>query len=203
MSQRTVVYVPDGVKRYVSPEDLVACWRKYTTRIPCQHVCGTAQHETNYVLNELDTEPSGFQSGGLLQLDSDEAKAAGRPKAVLYDLDDACFVFANRCEFRLDTILAAADLDEPTPDVWAYLAIAHNQGLGRFATAARRKPGEHPGALGSIADYGLDWPAYKARNPQYAHNMIPYGDDCISGGEKWDRAAAYLAANPIPLPLSS
>jgi hypothetical protein len=55
-------------------------------------------------------------------------------------------------------------------DVWAYLALAHNQGLGA--------------ALKTIRTYGLDWDAYKKRNPTMT-GIIEYGDDCISGGPAW------------------
>jgi hypothetical protein len=58
-------------------------------------------------------------------------------------------------------------------DTWAFLAIAHNEGLG----AAEK----------TIMAHGLNWSAWKKRNPRLAA-MAAYGDDCITGGDRWAEA---------------
>lgn len=169
---RTEVFVPDGHRILVAPADIVVAWRRYTRRIPAKYGLGTAQHESSFTLNEVDTEESGGVSKGVYQLSEGEAADAGFPQANLLGLEDATAVFCILCESRLDSIIKAARLDEKNlpMDVWAYLALAHNQGL--YA------------AVKSIQRYGLNWATYKQRNPQLA-GMGRYGDDVISGGSHW------------------
>lgn len=162
-------FVPDGHRVRTSPAEVVAAWLRYTQRIPAEFALGTAQHESNFTLNEVDTEESGFTSKGVFQLSEEEANDVDFPEADLLDLEDATKVFCLLCERRLQRIIQVANLHaENLPaDVWAYLALAHNQGLDA--------------ALKSIERYGLNWTAYKQRNPQFK-GMAAYGDDVISGG---------------------
>lgn len=176
-----------------------AAWLRVEGVIPPQFAVGTMRHETNYVVNERDVEPNGHTTAGVFQLDLPtlvpfvlgDAVAAGMPEKNVYDLDDACAIFAARCRYYLARIFAAAadynsangiapfDESNPPADVWAYVAIAHNQGLGSASSGK--------GALGSIAQYGLDWSAYKQRNAGAVNIATDrgsgvYGDDVISGG---------------------
>ena len=175
-------------------------WYKVERVIPTQFAVGTQLHETNYKINERDIEASGHTTGGGFQLDVPtfspfvvgDAVSAGMPDKDVYDLDDACAIFAARARYYLTRIISAtnkynaaqgaAALDESAlpSDIWAYVAIAHNQGLGA--------------ALLTIATYGLDWSAYKARNPTVNIAMDRgsgiYGDDVISGGVDWDDSLA-------------
>lgn len=172
--KRTEVFVPNGQRILVAPADIVAAWRRYAQRIPAKFALGTAQHESNFTLNEIDTEMSDYVSKGVYQLSDGEAAEAGFQHANLLELEDATRVFCILCERRLKRIINVARLaEESLPvDVWAYLALAHNQGLSA--------------ALKTIELHGLNWAAYKLRNPQLA-GMGRYGDDVISGGSHWTK----------------
>lgn len=170
---RRVEFIPDGRRVTVSPREVVDAWRAATTRIPAQFALGTAQHESDFTINEVDTEPSGFVSKGIFQLSDEEARRTGHSGDELLTLAGSVAVFAKICEQYLDQIVQWADLGEGAlpPDVWPYIFIAHNQGGG-----ACRK---------TIAEYGLDWAAYKERNHAKHPEWSRYGDDVISGGSKW------------------
>ena len=72
-------------------------------------------------------------------------------------------------EKRLESIIKAANLITPYPnDVWAYLALCHNQGKAA--------------CLKTIKNYSLNWEAYKKRNPKLRIVSSGYGDDVITGG---------------------
>lgn len=171
---RTVEFPPNGNRIRVPALTLVEEWRKHTSEIPAQYALGTAQHESDFTYNEVDTEPNGFVSKGIFQLSDEEARDAFAPNANLLDYHDACLVFARISEERLHRIILAAKLTAPLPPaVWAYLALAHNQGLHACEK--------------SILTHGLNWEAYKARNPDIK-GIAEYGDDCVSGGSKWELA---------------
>jgi hypothetical protein len=167
---RTVEFVPDGKRVLVTPQEVADAWRLRETIIPAQYACGTAQHESDYTLNERDTEPSGFVSIGIFQLSQDECDEARLPSANLYTLEDSCAVLSVIAERRLTQILTWSGLSAPTDDCWFYLALSHNQGPG----AVQR----------TIARYGLDAAAWTSRNPQLA-NAATYFADCVTGGSRW------------------
>lgn len=183
---RIIQFVPDGVRVRVSPGDVAMLWQRMALpaltvagplTIPPQYACGTAQHETDYTINEVDTEPSGFVSKGIFQLSDEEAQEAGDPTANMLTLPGAISVLLPIAQKRVQKLVAAAQAvqgdslaNAMNGDLWAYLALAHNQGLGA--------------ALKTIGMHGLDWRAYKDRNPHLA-DMAAYGDDCISGGARW------------------
>lgn len=171
---RVVKFLPDGARVRVKPGILAAAWRARTSVIPAEYACGTAQHESSFTRNEVDVEETGFTSMGVFQLSLEEASQARRPDANLLTLADSVDVLAFVAEERLAAILKAAGLERPSLDTWAYLALAHNQGLGA--------------CLKTIREHGLDWSGYKARNPQLAA-MAAYGDDCVSGGARWSEVA--------------
>jgi hypothetical protein len=120
-------------------------------------------------------------SKGLYQLADCEAEEVGCDRANLLDLEDATIVFTVLCEKRLKVLADALNLSLTAlpRDIWAYLAIAHNQGL--------------QAALKTLRLHGLDWAAYKTRNPSLS-GIAAYGDDVVSGGEKW--TAALDATQP-------
>ena len=73
--------------------------------VSAAYALGTAQHETNYALNEVDTEVSGFVSSGIFQLSEEEKGEAGLPSADLLTLEGATDVLAAIAEQRLTRIL--------------------------------------------------------------------------------------------------
>lgn len=170
---RTVEFVPSGARVYASGADIVTAWRKYSSKIPAQYALGTAQHETDFTINEVDAEASGFVSKGIYQL-SDEELASTGTCCDLLTLEGSTQVLAIVAERRLVEILKAADLNPNSPappDARAFLAVAHNQGLSA--------------ALKSIRSHGINWSAYINRNPSLAGSIGNYGSDCITGGVKW------------------
>lgn len=177
---RSEKFLPDGKRLLVTPSDIAAAWRQATSKIPAQYAVGTALHETSYTLNEVDTEDSGFVSKGIFQLSDEEAKQAGLPQADLLSLAEATAVFAKISEARLATLSLHAKVDPaaPPPDIWGYLAIAHNAGL---STATR-----------SIDEHGMRWAAFCARNAatDWGKKIAAYGSDCISGGPRWHEVTA-------------
>lgn len=202
---RTVEFLPDGQRIFVSPQDLVDCWRQYAPDIPAQYALGTGSHESSLTLNEKDTEISGFISMGVYQISSDEITEAGFDPTTLdpYSLDGCTKVFAKKSSSRTSALIKVANLAEPYPvDLWSYLFLAHNQGLGA--------------AIKSIQLHGLNWSDYKIRNTHAAwialnqarehddgspaataavneaatklkwwQSVCAYGDDVISGGPRW------------------
>lgn len=169
MTKRKVEFPPNGRRIFAAPEDIVATWRMYSTIIPAQYALGTADHESSFTLNEVDTEPSGFMSYGIFQLSGEEAASAYCDDTDdLFILKESCRVLATIAEERFDAIKAVG---RPCYDLWAYLALAHNEGLHA--------------ALKSIEKYGFSWDDWKARNGAKLANMCRYGDDCITGGKAW------------------
>lgn len=152
----------------VSPAYIAGLILQISTPIPVAYVIGTADHESTFATNEIDTEPSGFISKGLYQISDDEATDVGMKGADLLDPVVATQVFVKLQEHRLAALDKAAP-NAKVPDKWAYLAIGHNQGTSAM--------------LKTIANYGLDWMAYKGRNP--TSKILAYGDDVISGGSHW------------------
>lgn len=179
---RKVEFVPDSSKIHADPADVARLWLLHApSYIPAQYAVGTAQHETDFTTNEKDTEESNFVSMGIFQISQEEMTHVGMPTANIYDLEDSIVILAALADERWQAIVKAAGSPSPIRDMPAYLALAHNQGLAA--------------ALKTIRLHGLDWTAYKARNPQLA-SMAAYGDDCISGGEKW--RPEFGAPTPAP-----
>lgn len=162
---------------------------------------GTALHETNYTLNEQDTDTSSSGATtttyGLFQVNTDDKWARAKaPTADYWTLEGQCEIFAGVCEYYMGRLLAAAnkynaahglpplEADSPPPDLWSYIAISHNQGLGA--------------ALKSIATYGMGWQRYRDENGQSVNvsavrdNGV-YGDDVQTGGADFD--AAYASSS--------
>ena len=154
----------------VEPKEVIRVASLLPSSISMRFLIGSAQHETNFALNEVDTEETGFQTFGLFQLSKDEAKEMGNPNADLLDLYTSVRIFCRLMEKRLESIIKAANLIAPYPnDIWAYLALCHNQGKAA--------------CLKTIKNYGLNWEAYKNRNPKLRIVSSRYGDDCITGGK--------------------
>lgn len=136
--------------------------------------------------NERDTEPDGQHYYGVPMISDAEARRYGRTGPQMHDPLAALEVLCNLATDHLAPILRAAGraatrgLPFIVGDVPAYLAYAHNAGLGRERTPI---PGQHQGALESIFVYGLDWSRFEHGNstmPIVAHR---YGRDCIDGGK--------------------
>src|SRR6266567_4824241 len=186
MNNRTVAFPPDGTRIYVQPRDVAAAWRAATRpivtvlgplTISARYAVGTAQRESDFSLNEVDTEPSGFVSTGIFQLSDDERQEVKLPGVDMTTLDGSISVMVPLSQRRMISICQAtvniggqSITNALRGDLYAYLAIAHNEGLHA--------------ALKSIGRYGLDWLAWKTRNPHLSQ-MGYYGDDCITGGALW------------------
>ena len=190
---RTVRFLNGRVS--TTPEEIVRTFVQYTTRVPASCALGIAARETPaYYLDEEDTESTGFVSTGVFQLSRADAARALRPLADLTSLEDSCAVLATILEGYLDTLEAAAGgIDDATffaAGGAAYLGWAHNAGPGGV-------PGKF-GPIDSIRAYGLDWSALKQRpdnqapGSYMAARMIPYGDDCITGGRDWSTDLASV-----------
>lgn len=167
-----------------------------------RYFVATCFHEAG-CSNEWDTEiasPSctdGFVSVGAYQIGKEEA---ARYSYQLSDMLD--FAKATDCMIRLahDNLSYIQHYVSQFPNAntnldytdehgvfWkdgalrAYLAICHNKGAGYT-----RK---------TIAAYGLNWPAYKQRNPQDNIVAHGYGEDCVTGGP------FYPGSKPVPQPM--
>ncbi len=164
------------------------------TNIDPRYFVGTCFHEAGCT-NEWDTEvatassPSGFQSVGAYQIGDEEARTYGFQLSDMLDFDKATACMIQLAEHNRTVLRGYAKLapDASDPDytdaqgnTWnggtmrAYLAIAHNHGLG-FARM-------------TIANHGMDWARYKQRNP--TDNIVAhrYGEDCVTGGSYYPAA---------------
>lgn len=157
-----------------------------------RYFVGTCFHEAG-CSNEWDTEkatascPPGFVSVGAYQIGEEEAHRFGFQLADMLDFDKSsqCMVrLAEANLAQLRSYIAATpgkphneDYTDPSGKLWpqggvrAYLAIGHNHGMGYVKA--------------TIANYGLDWAAYKTRNPQDNIVSHGYGEDCVTGGPYW------------------
>jgi hypothetical protein len=203
---RTVQYLgvggaTAGVPNRVDPEYVVRSWVQFTKTIPAWVAVGMAERETGFALNELDTEDSGFQSLGIFQLSRAEAIKAFRPEADLYSLDDSSAVLATILERNLDRILEIAtdaasrglgkmpiSSGVVIDDVWPFLALSHNLGLGN---PENPNPGG-AGVLPGIAHYGLNWPATFATAHPSMLRQLAYGDAALTGGSSWREEFAQI-----------
>lgn len=175
ISARAVFLAVDGFRRIRAAED-----------IPLQYFIGTAERETNFVLNRRAVEANGFVTDGLFQI-SERERDDVAPGRNLFDLEDACEVMVKLAQRNLKVINKAA-IAHGKPwldaDVPAYLGIAHNQGLGAVEK--------------TIKNNGLDWARYKARNASHESGArwARYGDACISGGTRWVEALGHFVGGP-------
>jgi hypothetical protein len=171
--------------KYISPSrvyDLVVWAQKQLglANVTAQYFVGTVTREADFKTNEWDTEvakpklPHGYQSVGIYQIGSEEAGRYGFRLEEMLDPVKSTVVMVRLAEAHRVAIRKAAGLSSSDPDpadINAYLAIAHNKGTSE--------------ATLSIAQYGLDWSAYKSRPENAGSSVIPYGDDCISGGPRY------------------
>lgn len=160
----------------VTPEEIIFEAIKIGTKLRHQYLVGTAKHETNYAVNECDEEENGFRTYGVYQVSRQECREVGEPDVDLLNLANSTRVFCALMEKRLERIIKEINLDPNNLplDVWFYLAMIHNMGLGA--------------TLKTIKRYGLDAKAWTERNPKLAKNSRYY-NNCISGGPDF----------PIPL----
>lgn len=156
-----------------------------------RYFVATCFHEAGCT-NEWDTEiatdraPFGFVTVGAFQISQEEAEKYNRKLEDMLDLDKASDVFVRLAESNRAAIRSAAGIPERAPDpdymdadgiVWkggtirAYLAIAHNKGVGFVRS--------------TIKNYGLDWNSYKKRNPTDRIVSNLYAEHCITGGPYW------------------
>jgi hypothetical protein len=185
----------------VTAEQVRDAARAASSLIPAQYFVATADHESNLAINERDTEPNGYVSKGIFQIGDEEISQVHGWPCDPYTLGDAMRIFAALQEKRLLVLEQlvngpASSIADPT-HIWAYLSIAHNQGIEAAEQTIRR--------------YGVDWVAYQSRNLTQAqtelamakrtgdktlideatgklawwHKVFAYGNDCITGGWRW------------------
>jgi hypothetical protein len=212
---RTEVYEADpatgalaGVRNTVTGDQVCTSWVKCTGTVPTKVAVAMAGHESSFTLNEHDTEISGYESFGIFQLSRAEmyGPPALLPTGNVYDLDDSCKALACILEANLTVILRVASAayanglgknpvdanGNPIDDVWAYVAVSHNIGLG---SELNTNPGGK-GVLPGIVAYGLSWPdAFQQAHPSMTAQAT-YGSDAISGGDSWSDAWASIQPDP-------
>lgn len=151
----------------VTPQDAAVLWQKYSS-IPTSFAIGTATVESDFdpLCTTIERGGASPTSKGLYQVNDGEAASVGEPGADLLDAETCTRVYANLAAGRLETLRGWGARE---PDIWAYLGLAHNQGMGAAQT--------------TIQNYGADWDAYKARNPGARINR--YGDYCLTGGPRY------------------
>lgn len=153
-----------------------------------RYYVGTCFHEAG-CSNEWDTEkatqsdPSGFVSVGAYQIGDEEARRFGFKLEDMLDFEKATECMVHLAEANLASLHyfinqlkcnVVADYTDPSGTVWkdgairAYLAIGHNKGMGMIRN--------------TLANYGLNWPAYRSRNPTDDIVAHGYGEDVITGG---------------------
>ncbi len=160
-----------------------------------RYFVGTCFHEAGCT-NEWDTEvatqscPTGYQSVGAYQIGDEEAHHYGYQLVDMLDFDKATTCMIRLAQDNRHWLRQFAKIADGAPDpdytdaagkVWtggtmrAYLAITHNHGLGY--------------ARLTIMRYGMDWSAYKKRNPNDDIVAHGYGEDCVTGGSMWPAGA--------------
>ncbi len=178
-SQRRSLYVKKASVGDIEKEWLTLNRPGYLA--PLKYFLGTAQHESNFALNERDTEAPDatghrFQSWGIFQISEQEFLSTLPPPSngspfLLLELPNAMLCMSllaarNRQPVReaMEKMGLPKDAPDPT-DMSAYLAIAHNQ--GRSA------------AVKTILAHGYSWKEYKKRNPTIRIVSSGYGDDVL------------------------
>lgn len=165
----------------VTPSFVADLGAKYGGEFSPQYFVATAGHEViDFAANEVDYENPNklgkvFVSKGLCQLSEDEREDMGM-KGDLLDPDFNIKVFAKLQNVRLERMrqlvrkLYAVDLKYP--DAFAYAALYHNEGYGALYK--------------TVKEHGFDWggrAGYAQRNS--GRGIVPYGNDCITGGKWW------------------
>lgn len=177
----------------ISPYTVEQFARALAPSLDARYFVGTAEVETNFAVNEIDTEESGFVSKGLYQIsDEENAKVNGTNRVELLDPIQSTETFYRLTKLRLRLCHEAGAIQ--FPDIYAYLGLCHNEG----DSAGPR----------SIKNYGCNWSRYKSRNLENATRLIHtasnpaelakaekelgrvlrisrYGDACISGGSRY------------------
>lgn len=188
---------PDGTfttdrsyAHHLAPSDVLGIWRGLSSDIPGRFIIGTVEHESDFIVNERTPgdQGDGTPSDGLTQASRAEAIKAGKPLADLFDAAENLTVYAitqHRNLSELHDLIAGKPLGSPS-DIWAWLSMAWNQGMGSASTGK--------GVRGSIAKHGPDYSGpggYRERNKSLQHPgfngpaIIAYCDAVISGGKYW------------------
>lgn len=187
---------PGAAKAYSDALTVAICWTKATDKIGTQFAVAVASHEPNtpFVTNEQDddTRDDGnggekviHRTGGIFQLDIPSASPfqAGDPITAfgpiigatksVFDVQDACDVFAVLCERRLAWLVSNfPDMAEDVRRYW--LAVGHNLGTGTMRSACTKHQGD-------VDDFEND-------NPELGIVKHGYGRDCMTGGQYWTEA---------------
>lgn len=205
---RLVEYrLPDGTfttnraaAQVVSPALLILfCRANVDPRIPATYVVETFEHEADFVYNTRETEPTGHEPPGATrpqglvthggaQITAAEGASVDTKLEELYDPLKAALAIVKLALLHLPRLQAAAlaARDRGLPyvpgDMPAYLAYAHNDGMGEGQPTN--------GAIPTIQNFGLDWTRFEGRNPNMRIVRRPrdgrrYGRDCITGGPRW------------------
>lgn len=198
-----------------APADIVACVMRHTSLDPRYFLGTAQHEPVDFATNEVDTEESGYVSKGIWQLGVEEATSVGMHDADLLDLEESTIVFCKVTERRSvaitqamrnrnpDVIMPASVIAPNTPGFNAYLMIAHNQGLAaclktialhgldwasyKMRNLQAAAMAVEAAAANHVGNFDEQTNAYQAATAKLAwwKNVASYGDDCISGGERW------------------
>ena len=173
------VAYPGGSVQLVTPDDVQSAWASVGTPVPLQYFIGTAAHETGgqnvagpFKLNEVDLNDQSCSehppnSYGIYQLSPSECASAGYTYNDALSLGPATTILAYIAGNRASQLRAALgwpdDGSGDLPGFSAWLAYAHNKGIGAAIPMAQQ--------------YGGDWYAFAATGSDPA--IIAYGNDCI------------------------
>ena len=189
-------YVKDGVwyptraaAILVTPQQVIDAGCAARPTLDPRYIVATAQHESRFAINEVDTEPSGFISKGIFQISDEEARSAGLPGVNLLTLDASAQVMV-RLALRNRDAFQQAGGNPFANDVNGWLALAHNEGRGamRKTIATHGTLWGDPYAFPNPSDDAPE--SYRYRNAWRA--IVAYGDDCITGGAVWREKVAKL-----------
>lgn len=173
------VTYPGGSVQLATSDDVQSAWTSVGTPVPLQYFLGTAAHETGggntagpFKLNEVDLNDQSCgenppNSYGIYQLSPSECASAGYTYNDALSLGPATTILAYIAGQRASQLRAALSLPDDgsgDPDGFsAWLAYAHNRGIGA--------------AIPTAQQYGGDWYAYANANP--GSSIVAYGNDCI------------------------
>lgn len=199
---------------YVDEGEIILRARRSTTVLPPGLLLGIAENESGSggddprgcKYNEIDEDldDNGNVAGttyGLCQMNRSEALKALKFGAAidpdkLCDPDTNLLVAAAIFQDYAKTLAAAADVDvEGAPfDLWAFVAIAHNVGMGvdHNATSGKKR------ALAMVQDYGLSWSTVRSATP---YGLVTLFNTRL--GPYVDRVLARCSKYPLVVPGGS
>lgn len=162
----------------VSPDDIRAAVSGSV--VPSQYFVGTAKHETDFAINEVDTEPNGHVTYGLFQIDDGSGD--------WWTFQDAIQKFVAIAESNATWLADGTPLDQVRRDFWAFLAGVHNIGRASyFPPDYAKEPFDT--FIENNLQYSIDHSDAKSP-PEYWESLRRYGNDCIPFDAVSERGSA-------------